>query len=533
MPEVVDQSEDASVDGLARSWLRLVAAGIVYAVVDLGSRLLAGGAPYDVSTSSLLIAAISRNWVLFTIVAVGGIVGLVALPRTVGVAWIEFEQGRALRAFAMFCAALAVFRLALYDYNWVAGRWHLSDRLILVALAVSIFWRPAMVFPFIVVARVLSSQFAAPLVASPAGSMWELALSPLTVIAACFIVSWLAGRPSLDMVPLLYAAVLASAFWLSGVSKLAIGWLRNDLSALPQNAYLQGWRGHTDGGLASQLSDHADNWNVVLVVGVLVFELGVLVALFDRRVFAAWMVAAPLFHGVVFIAYGFVLIDFVLVELGFLWLVLLRSDAAWLGRVWSPKKAVAAVVCLAIAGLAAIPSIFLFGTLHLAWFDANVVYRYEVVAVTASGDRLIVEPSSFAPYDPQVAWASLGLGPATPRTSSYGVTSSLATYRQLAALESFAQLEQLEQAAGAVEEGSRARAVDFFVRFVRSSAEEDRIDLLTLPVFLTSARGEIYRSGLIDSLEVTQVTSVRFGDEVQVRRELAVVVDATGERFDR
>jgi hypothetical protein len=73
--------------------------------------------------------------------------------------WNQFEHGRALRIFIMLAALPFVWTYVTYDYNLYFDQAHHLDRALLLILYGLIWYHPAFVYPFLLIAIAILGQF--------------------------------------------------------------------------------------------------------------------------------------------------------------------------------------------------------------------------------------------------------------------------------------------------------------------------------------------------------------------------------------
>ncbi len=500
---------------------------IGYVVLDRATRMFARLSDADIARPVLFISALRARPVLVVAVVVVGVGALVALPR-LRAGWDSFEHGRALRWFALPVVVLLVWSNSMYGYNFLAGHWHLLDRVAVVALAAAAWRWPIVLVPLAVQFRIVTHQFDHGFSTTAGQNIDELLVMALLCIAAVVIMGVLLGIDDSAWVLVLLMALVASHFFLPGRSKLPLDWATtNDLSHFPVSAYTAGWRGAGDGTWARRVSDLVETFSVPLRLGGLVLELGALIAVAHVRLFRLWVPGWVLFHLSVLVFTGFWFGSWITVEVGLLVLLLVPSL-----RYWSTRHANVSIGALAV--LLVIVGSHVFQPPRLAWLDGPVSYGLEVTATGDSGTVYRVPPSAFAPLDQEIAFVRLTLAGTREAAAAYGAIS---TKQELAALEELRSIDDLaayEQTLGPTFAAPGSNAERFFTAWL-DHANTRSVDpwYLVGPLqhFRSTAPGPVYdgQEHLV-SIMVTRVAALDLGDTVEYRRDevLEVDVDANG-----
>ncbi len=461
-------------------------------------------------------------------VVIAAIVVLAALPvasarvrAMVNVRWTDLDNGDRVRIVAAMLVTVIAWRIVTTDQNFWFGQWYTPDRLLLGLLAVAAVWRPAALIPFVIEARLLQESVRATPFISPGFEIDELAVQSVIILAAAaMIVGRWRSASSAASLPML-AAVIAANFFYPGRIKLRVGWLDNQLAHLPLAGHSQGWLAGSS-RFAEAQSDAISAVEPALVLLTLLFELGGIVALVRRRWLIGWLFVAIGFHAAVLAALGFVFLEFVIVELCLIGLLMGRRGRDWSRPAFGLGPAAVAVVAVVLG-----PT--LFHNPVLVWFDGPLVYRYHFDGIDADGNRFHLRPADFSPFDDVFAFSALDLGPTEPLVGAYGAATA-PTIDAVLALESFADLEQLEASLAVPPRGER---VDVLRRFLLSTHDvAPAPSLLRNPPlhFQTEREGRRYDGSPLVRIEGVRITTLRVGDTEHVRHEPVVVVEAIGGR---
>ena len=503
-------------DHTATSTLALL---VAFVVVDRVTLRFAELGDDRLDDPSLLLAAVRSHW----LITAGFVVVVLALGprRLVATRWSDLHGQ--LRWFAAIPLAFLVWRRAAGAYDFVFAEWHVFDRLLLVAFALAALARPVALLGVVVVARILVAPVVAT-IAAPGVNIDELIVLVLLILAvAALLTSRSPTFSSPAVVPVMVAA-FGAQFFLPGRIKLRSGWAwHNAMDNLPLNGYAQGWLGSGSGAFAEGLSELIASIEPLLAAGTLAFELGVVVAVFSRRLTTVWLGIALVFHAAVLASLGFLFVEFAAVEIPLM--ALLATEK---GRRWSISAFRGAAPVLAAAAIVLGPIVF--HPPSLAWFDSEAVVRYVIDGVDENGDRWALEASDFAPYSGLMAFSALELGPTPPVVSAYGAASR-ARFDEIRTWGSLDELERFE--AELVAECSvenRDASVRLLERFLVTGGSDSWLDRIRPPGhFLTSRPGPDYAHTTLRRLEVVRLTVLRTATGTLERREDVVTLTRTGD----
>lgn len=444
---------------------------LLYVVIDRLTGTLSELAEIDLSHWSLIVAAIRRRilwWVVVVAVVVVAVGARHDIRQRILGRWSELEHGAVLRLLAAPLIVFLAWEAALYPFNFHADQLHLVDRLLVVALAASAWWRPLFLIPFAFQFRVIAAQTAFPFHTTAAENINELPVIVLLLIGVGHLLFVITGRRATSVVVLAVGALVASHFWIPGKGKLLMGWLSaDDVANLPLAAYTAGWLGHTDGSVAAGVASVFDGFGPMVKVATLALELGSLVAVAHRRLLRPWLVGSITFHAVTFVTTGFFFIGWIIVELGLL-IVLSRSDL----RAWIDENATWPRAAVAVAAVAGAP--LLFHPPGLAWIDAPVSYGYRLEAVGESGTTYAVTASTFAPMEHEIMFKRLQFDGPSHLSGAYGALESTERLDELNAVENLSDLLAIEATQPEPDAEVRADSVALLGEFMNATADGDR-----------------------------------------------------------
>ena len=434
------------------------------------------------------------------------------------------DHGKELRLVAAPLIVYLTWQSSLYSHNFVLGQAHLTDRLVIVALAILVLARPAFLLPFTIQTRLIVSQFEFPFGTKATANITGLLILALLALAAGHLLYVATGRTDSSAVLLLLSAAVASHFYLPGKSKIALDWLElNDISDLPMSSYTAGWQGHGDGDWSRSASSLTQAGGKVVLGATLVLELGALLAVTGYRLMRIWLPLTILFHVTVFAMTGFWFLSWILLELGLLLLFIRPSLKPWLRQNSTPARGLFAFFSVLLAGST------LFHPQGLAWIDAPISYGYRIEGIGQTGTRYSITPANFGYLGQELTFFRLRLTEDDPLSGGYGALPNGSELDELQQIESFADLDRVRTNNPSLSsEATREKSVAFLEAFLVHANKGERpllAGLSPLPYFWASGPGEQFTfEEPLTRLEVTMLTSIHHGGSPTYRQQLVLIL---------
>jgi len=503
---------------------------VAYAAVDISTRAAAGYRSADTGGPSLASDALTA-----TPLAVVGLIALIGVALvhdrrvTLG-SWSVLEQGAALRLLVAPLIVLLIWQGALGAYDYHLDQANVIDRLLLVVTGAGALFRPGFLLAFVAQQRILAAPLAFPFGPVPGRNIDELLVIVIAAVAGAHLLVAITRRQDTSPLVALIVAAVATHFFVPGFGKLRDGWLLGeDLRYLAPNANAAGWLGQTDGGLVENLSNLVGAIGLPARLGVLVLELGAVVAAVRHRWFRWWLVPAALFHVVNFVMLGYWFIGWIALEVG-LFVLLRRAPREWLDRNLTPARGLATAAIVVVLGTT------LFHPPRLRWFDSPVAEGYRIEAIGESGAAYHVPFDALAPFEEDLAFTSLLLGEHRPVTGPYGSVGGAERVEQLQHLHDMADVDELREPLTdeqrLVRDRSEAFLADWLMRANQRAAGEgpaiDRLWSLRAPTWFWTGRAEPnYRfDEPIRELRVERLTSLTTNDQILHGSTTVLILDA-------
>ena len=437
-----------------------------------------------------------------------GIVILVLLYFVQKLKW-EHTCGPQIRAFTLLITALVIWRNATYGYNYFFDVAFHLDRVLLIGIFILSFWRPVFLVLVLPLVFFIQGQLSINTISySPA----ELSI-PIKLIAAfCTLIPFtLFLKRRFDPVFIWLATVVVmSHYWTPAYSKFLINWhefgeIHNMLAA----SYAGGWLDFLDTESISSILKNISRFDKLAMIFTLVFETAVVFALLNRWLAILLLILASVFHIVVFVMSGIWFWQWLLIDLAFVYFLLIKSDKI---NYESPTLPIYTRI---IATILIALSPFWMGAARLGWHDSPVSYIYQLRAVNAENNITVLTPTYFTPYEYPFALNSLRfLSQSKTLDISWGATRDLKLVKKLTTISTKEGVLQLIENQGLAKyDAARARNFDFFItEFVSNkqsrAAHKPWFDYLPAPQFLyTKLHSRQTLQMQIQRVEVHRLTS--------------------------
>jgi hypothetical protein len=433
--------------------------------------------------------------------------------------WNAFENSAALRVIVIAAAAMVAWPGALYAQNHYFAQIHAWDRGLLIALFALLCWRPVFVIPFLFQFYIISWQFEYPF-GQHSWAATDLPVNLLILFSGAVLASSFKTLRWSQPVLFCFLILVGAHYWPSGFGKLRLGWLFHDhVELLLPATYANGWLAFLSINQIEAITRFIGDLRVPMKAFTLVVECGALFFLIHRKVALSLLPVWVAFHLGVFLLSGICFWQWSVVNLCI-------AAVVWKSPVFR-NSFFTFPRFLASAGLIFLSPLWL-KPQNLSWFDspANYVYRFE--ATGESGQRYLLHPGYFAPY--QYTFTESGFAGATkhPMLSIYwGATSKEIAHALITdgTPEGFFALEKKQGKVRFRQE--TLTLLESYVRdFIHSRNQRLRSGSpparLYAPLVLWTLRGENGYNGQepIRKVEITQVVSYFDGENYQEIRSI-------------
>jgi hypothetical protein len=351
--------------------------------------------------------------------------GLVVASTTIGRKtllnrWAVFEQSAALRLLICVITFVTAWAYSTYSYNFYFDQGHYADRLLLISLAILVWWRPVFVIPYTALLMCILGQFNYPLTdqASLLAS-FNLLLHALQLFSVFVLLHLVTGtRRTVDFIFVL-CCLIGASYFRPGLGKLQVAWLSHPyLYFLLPGGYSNGWLAFLQPEQLTGLTQFIRPFVLPMMVFTLLVELGSLFFMAYRRLLYLYFPLCIAFHIGVMLMCGIFFWHWIVLEvalLGFFFLV--RKQPLQLNT----KVHMLLALVLIVGG-----SVW-FRSINLAWYDTNLYYGFRYEGITASGQKVMLDNRMFSPYGDLFRFENFSFLSREPQlTATYGAVNDLA-----------------------------------------------------------------------------------------------------------
>jgi hypothetical protein len=448
-----------------RSLLRLAARIALligfYMLLEVGLRRIAY-LPPESYHEPVLVVELVRQWGWWTLLIMAAAFGILWFGRSTGYSWPQMGNGQALKHFLLIVAFILTWVYSTYEYNLFFDQGHYLDRALLIVLLLLMVWRPVFLLPWLVLLLTIMAQFNLPIGGYSVAEQFQLVRMLLLFLTA-FTLRLLTGQWRTSDLFFVLFCLLASGYWWSGLGKIRLDWFDYGphLNLLLPATYANGWLGFLDADTISWLTTSFAPLLWPMMIFVFIIELGSLFILLSRRTLVFFLVGYCLFHTGIFLETGIFFWKWMLVEITLLILILHRQLGNTLGIFTIPHFVISLIL---IGG-----SFIWFKPVNLSWYDSALNYVYRIEAVDVNGNRTMLRPAFFRPYDYQFTLTPFGYLVQEPQLPIvWGATHHRPAADAVLAAGSPEKVMEIEQTYGFIAYDAEQAAVmnEFLVRFL-------------------------------------------------------------------
>jgi hypothetical protein len=346
---------------------------------------------------------------------------------------------------------------------------------------------------------------------------------------SAFILRLLTGQwRTADFLFVLFC-LLASGYWWSGLGKLRLDWFGYGphLNLLLPSTYANGWLGFLDADTVSGLTAAIAPFLWPMMIFVFIIEVGSLFVLLNRRTLIFFLIGYCLFHTGIFLETGIFFWKWMLVEVSLLVFLLRKRLDKTLPIFTVPHF----VISLFLIG----GSFIWFKPVNLSWYDSALNYVYRFEAVDVNGDRYMLRPAFFRPYDYQFTLTPFGYLVKEPQLQVvWGATHHRTAADAVLAANSAEEVLEIEKAYGYIgyDAEQAARLNEFLTRWLtnwnKRRSKSSVFSIVQPPPQLVTFPGEhaFNQDTQIASVTVYQVTTYFDGVTYREIRQRSVLLQS-------
>lgn len=329
----------------------------------------------------------------FTVSVFAIVLGLGFLYRQS--AWDQLENRHHLKIFMLILCFAIFWEQAFYDYNFYLNTDFLVDKAFLLIFAALVLIHPSFLFLYIIVGLVIWKSLMFPL-----GYFHWTDIRPAFEIILLFVAFLLTrGVKNVNTSIFIFLAITlhAANYVAPGIAKIEIspnGWewtFLDNLNNLFVSSYINGWLAFIDEKMVLQIASILDKTEIVITILTMAIQLGALFLLYTRRISIFFFIAFELLHLGIFFASGIFFWAWIIVNLGFIYLVkeLSKSHSDFL---YDKSTFILFIIVVFLSPL-------YYKSVPLGWWDIRVNTTYDFYATLDDNKTIKLNKNDFSPYD--------------------------------------------------------------------------------------------------------------------------------------
>lgn len=297
--------------------------------------------------------------------------------------------------FSVFIPLLCLpitWQLCTYEYNSFFNHWHWDLRISILVLNTLIFFHPAFLPAYLILLHFSNGQFT-----NGHGGYWTFSDKELPVfLLTCFcifqFISLIISGPLFSSFTLSLITITAGHYTSAAIAKLRIGQYlsKANIHHMIASSFVVGWKLFKNEEALTKISRKLAPLSFLIAIAALAIELGGSFAIYQSEMLLTWLVIALGFHIIVYVISGIFFWKWVCT------LVLLfyffKSTDALVHFQGSP---------LALAYVVIMSVLLYYSRLVFrpGWITIPYAYQLHFWAHTVKGERFLLPPAFFKPYD--------------------------------------------------------------------------------------------------------------------------------------
>lgn len=309
--------------------------------------------------------------------------------------WENFENDKIVKFFILVISGTILWEQFFLDYNYFHDRSLIIEKIILGISFILIFLNPSYVIVFLT-----QSLFIWQFHQIPLGGFHLTDIRPVFEILTMFISFCIVKKrihTHSDIFFLLALSLHASNYFVPGIAKIEISpniweWtFLNELNNLFISSYVNGWLGFLNEETILWIAKLIDKTEIFAQFVTLLIHLGSFFLLFKKRITLILFLGFELLHFGIFLASGIFFWAWILINLGFIYLMK-RLPEDSIAFLYAKKTIVVFCTLVVLSPLVYQPT-------PLGWWDSRVNTIYDFIVTTEDGNKFKLNKNDFGPYD--------------------------------------------------------------------------------------------------------------------------------------
>lgn len=463
--------------------------------------------PFDFYFKDHLFISLVKKLAATYYLPVIAIVVIFFLRKKLFIPWKHLEKGHLIRNILLYIACILTWLHTTHDFNLYFSQGYTIDRVLLLFSLGLIYWRPIGTFFFLLFLFPLVGQLE--VLDGFSLSTTFLLTRIIILFLAIFCIHLFYGRFKFNHFLFMLGCFVASNYIVSGAGKIMLGeWILNDqVNYLLPATYANGWHSYLDIESLNKLTRFLSYFNIPSRWYSVFIECGMVTLFFSLKWARFLFIGAIVMHIGIFFYSGIFFWMWILVLVGLLFIFSRKVNNV--NSIFNRTYFIIAIPIILAGKLWINPS-------PKVWFDSPLNYIYKYEATLENGEKHLLPPDFFAPYDVQFTFSNfkcLSNQPLLP--IHWGAHSSRALHNYLKPYRHKSEIFDYEKTRGRIYHDDEKR--EFLQQFLQqyiynwnqSEASKNLISYLRAPRILWNFPRKNYTliGKKIKSLKVFEITS--------------------------
>jgi hypothetical protein len=306
--------------------------------------------------------------------------------------WSTLKINLPIKIIVLVCVVLITWILVFETYSFYFNSWLIPDRILILLLALLIFYHPGFIFPFALVVTIFYNQYFCVF-------DWEYKndFKPifnvlyLSILIVYTRFKWISQQ---QIILLILISVLSSYFY-SGIGKILMSpngyeWItQNELFLLPLNAQLRGWFSWAPQNLTTAINTIFLKMHPLFAAIILIIEVSAVIALTNRKLIIYVLGALTIMHFMIAVTIGIFFWAWMILNVVIMLTLVFHKIEI---PIFQSKTKYLQSILLVIAG------IFLFNPFSFSWFDSRYQWFTIIEVYDINNNKYTFNKNNFGGY---------------------------------------------------------------------------------------------------------------------------------------
>lgn len=326
--------------------------------------------------------------------------------KRLSVNWKDFGNTNAIRNFLFIITLALTWFYATYGINYYFNQVHLWDRLLLIFLCITVYFKPIFLPLYLTVLLCIIGQFdflPKFSIATPPFLLIKL----LILFVTFFFIKLITKSFNVLLFIFFVGCIIATHYVTPGVRKFNTYWIfKNQINFLVPSAYANGWLSFLNKETVESLTEFLSTFNTPLRFFAIIIECGMLLFFFHLKWARFLIFGAAVMHIGIFGYSGIFFWMWIVTLMASL--LLFNSKTFRLREIFNRKHAVVSIFII-------LGGFIWCDARSLTWCDAPLSYTYKIFGETEDGKQYRLGPKFFSHYDYQMTHGNVKFWQSEPR----------------------------------------------------------------------------------------------------------------------